>query len=126
MKTIEYLFYNVYRISKKIDMDDIPEWTSVFLVTILEFLNLLVLLELINICIARIPIEAIVGNKLSYPLIIAVLFVPNYFLFVKDSKFLQIESTFIGESTHRKHVGNIILCCYKLISIIAFILIWVK
>lgn len=126
MVLMKYLFYKFYKVIKIIDTDNIPEWTTTFLLTILEILNLAVLVELINSYVFKLPIVQLIENKLTLPFVCIILFVPNYYLFIKNKKYLLIEERFTKESPKRKILGNIMLTIYLLLSILLFLLVWVK
>lgn len=126
MAVMKYLFYKLYKVIKIIDTDSIPEWTTTFLFTILEVFNLAVLLELFNRYVLVLPIEQLIQNKLSLPIVCIILFVPNYYNFIKDKKYILIEKLFMKESQKKKILGNIMLTVYLLLSILLFLFVWVK
>ena len=122
----KYLFYKLYRFIKLVDADSIPEWTTSFLVVALEVFNLAVLLELINMYLFPIQIERFADSKIILFIIYLILFAPNYYYFIKDKKYVTIEKLFINESKKSRILGNVALFVYISISLLLFLIVWVK
>lgn len=126
MKPLKYLFYKLYRVSKIMDTDNIPEWKAFFLLVFLEGINLFVLLKLFDSYVLSIQLKSLVHYKLNIIIFFALVTVTNYFLFLKGKKYLSIEKLFMNESRTKRIIGNIGVILYIIISIILLALIWIK
>lgn len=123
LKYIYYsIYYNFYKILKKIDSDETPQTGALFLLVILETLNLLVLLTLFSDNIFSLNLEWISNNSrlTSLPGFVF-LTGANYFIFLRGKRYLKIEWVFSEETNEKKKLGNFIAVGYLSLSIISFI-----
>jgi hypothetical protein len=126
MKLLKYLYYKFYKVSKIIDSDNIPEWTSYFSFAGLQMANLWVLAKLVDRYVYSFSIMDIVKNKWSYSVIFFIVFGLNYLIFMKDKKYLEIEKMFANETNTKRTIGNIGLFVYVVISIALIFAIWIN
>lgn len=126
MKYLRYyyfsVFYNFYRILKKIDSDEMPQTGALFLLVVLETLNLLVLLVLFSDHILTLNLEWISNNSrlTSLPGFIF-LAGTNYFIFLRGKRYQKIERLYSAKIRSGKVHGKYITITYIVISLVTFI-----
>lgn len=116
---MRYLYYTIYRLMLKIKTNDTPDWNAMFMLTILEGMNILTL----ELLIQRSGIsQTTINDQVILFAIIPclVLFAVNYFLYVKNVK--EIALIYSAESQQRKTVGVLLLVVYAIVS---FLLLFV-
>ena len=116
LRHYNYLFYKMYRFISNTNKS-IPFWSTMIFISVLEFLNL----ASITLIMGLHENELILDNagEIFISLII-ILMILNYFVFLKDEKYIRILKDF-QEDKRLFNKGGIIVFGYILASIFVFI-----
>lgn len=122
LRTYQYMILKIFRFYKFFS-DKKPEWNALVVITILELFNIYTIyLYLSNngivptIYLNRIK-SFVIGSLLSLPIISI-----NYFVFIKDNKFSEIDKQFSCLSKTRQKLITILINFYIVLSIVIIFL----
>ncbi len=115
----KYIFYKLYKIAKKTEKNWTPEMRmpaslAITTISILQFLNLMTL----KIFLVH-GLKTLKQTFLSKEIVIIIglfLYIINYFLFMRNKKYLLLEEKFDKESRKLKLIKTILFWIYVLLS----------
>jgi len=112
MNIYHYLFYKIYVFTKRLGRYEIP-FSTLLGFSFLELLNSMVILLLLSrtLKFRLSPVGVYVTA------IFILIFITNYYLFIFKKKYIKIEKYFKNNDSH-KHLGNIFVLLYVIISLI--------
>jgi hypothetical protein len=116
---MKYLYYTTYRHFVKEKTNDRPSWNAMYVITILEYTNILTINLFFNNIFKHYQIEYQLILLAFFPLI--VLGVINYFLLIKNT--IVLVEKYKNESNEQKRIGTISLIAYVLFS---FLILFLK
>jgi len=113
---MKYLYYTLYRNLLKVKTNNTPAWSAMFLITLLEFINLTTLSLLLpkSVKVIYEPRSQVV---LEATIITIILIFINYLLMIIETD--RLIEKYKNETDIQKKRGNIILAIYSVISIFA-------
>ena len=114
MRLYEYLFYKIYCGLRNLGNWELAD-STVFVLSIFIGLNINV------ICFLVFPISEnfLEENKVSFFIFYASIIVLNYFFFLRNKKYLEIEKRFKRESRKQKLIGDIVVSVYAVATIVS-------
>lgn len=111
----KYLFYKLYTYAKKNEQNHgqsaMPEWIALFSISILLFINLDVIFSLFEYFF-KIEIKL---STLAMILIALVVYLINYFIFIKGKIYIEIVNSFAQES-RKQAISRTFLVWFYMIS----------
>lgn len=120
MKLYQYLYYRLYSWNIKTwGNEDMPQWNALYGVSFMMFLNLgLIALLLQSFGIDIFSRESI-PKKGIIIIALLILFI-NYFLFIKNKKYLSLKKKFEKENLKKRKVNTFLLWLYIILSFLFF------
>lgn len=114
MRLYEYLFYKIYCGLRNLGNWELAD-STVFVLSIFIGLNINV------ICFLVFPISEnfLEENKVSFFIFYASIIVFNYFFFLRNKKYLEIEKRFKKESRKQKLIGDIVVSVYAVATVVS-------
>lgn len=113
------MFYKLYKLEKIIGYDETPEHTTVVIMSLFEFLNLLALYVLTSfrtyITSSKNPL---IEEKIFGVIIYLLLGLMNYLLCVRKGKYLKIEKRFRIENRKQRIIGTALVSLYILLTVL--------
>ncbi len=117
MKLLEYLYGRFYQLMVSVGNGDIPGFASIMLMTIMIGLNLTTVVLLLFVFGLRFEL-------VSKPVWVIGFLSPSvllYFLLAYDGKSDRIVSRYEGEPRRARIKGRVIIICYIVLSLAAFV-----
>jgi hypothetical protein len=114
---MKYLYYTLYRHALKIKANDMPAFSAMLLITNFEYYNIATILQLLPATL-QFNFKTKDEGLLSYIIAGLILLTINYFLLYKNLANLSYK--YQNESENEKLRGTILLCCYCVVSVVAF------
>lgn len=109
--TYYYLYYWIYKMTYRTNRD-IIEWSSMIALSVLLYLNITSLIILL------IPKEVVITFKYEIFYVIGLLLlIMNYFIFIKDRKYLRIVERFKTENKKYFYLKSISILAYIFLSV---------
>jgi hypothetical protein len=115
-KLYKYLFFKLYRLAVKMNMDTTPEYTAFVSVVALVFMNILSIDGILKLAGMRPGFL----DGLSTPTVVVLIIslgVPQYFLLVHNRKYEKIAKEFDNESLTRARTGAALVLFYVILSL---------
>lgn len=111
VNTYYYLFYWIYKMTYRTNKD-IIEWSSMIAISVLLYLNIT------SSIIFLIPKEVIIFYKYEvfYGIGLLILII-NFFIFIKDRKYLRIVERFKTENKNHFYIKSIFILAYIFLSV---------
>ena len=121
-----YIFYKLYKIAKKTEKQwpqgtRMPVAVAFFSTSILQGFNLLTLLAILSLGLELFKIPSLAPEHAIITMIL--LYAVNYFLFVRNKKFLQIEERFDKDSKNIKTIKAILFWLYVVLTFVLFFVV---
>ena len=116
----KYLFYKILTGVKKIPFAEynVNEWNAVFILTALSFQNFFAIDILWQVFTGKFLYPII--DKTEGVVLLAIFFIPHYFLFLYKHRYKNIINKFNNESTEKKKKGNGYTIIYIIGSVALF------
>lgn len=116
---MKYLFYTLYRILRETEINDIPAYSALLLITLFQFFNIVTLMVLLP---SQLGAGSTTKNALIYVAVIscAGLLAFNYFILMRNLP--SLVKKYKHESPGHKIFGIILVAAYGLISFVAILL----
>lgn len=116
------VFFKFYQWFKRLNLDNIPEYTAISGVTILVSFNILTALIFVNYLLhhsTKLPV-----TKLAFVAFGLLIWGVFYLWFIRDGKHVEIFKAY-SKSIWNRSIGSFVVVVYILLSIFLFIsLIW--
>jgi hypothetical protein len=111
LNTYYYLFYWIYKMTYRTNKD-IIEWSSMIALSVLLYLNIT------SLIIFLIPKEVVILYKYEvfYGIGLLILII-NFFIFIKDRKYLRIVERFKTENKNNFYIKSIFILAYIFLSV---------
>lgn len=111
LNTYYYLFYWIYKMTYRTNKD-IIEWSSMIALSVLLYLNIT------SLIIFLIPKEVVILYKYEvfYGIGLLILII-NFFIFIKDRKYLRIVERFKTENKNHFYIKSIFILAYIFLSV---------
>lgn len=105
---VDYFFYKIEKFGRFLELDISP-LTALTSFTLIEFFDINIILNILNIKIPIIKTQIIIG-------VLGLLFL-NYLLFLMNKRYLKIRDKFDKENKLRKNIGSIFVIIFIVITI---------
>ena len=118
-KIYNYLFYREYSwLLKNWGKEDAPEWSALFVVSFIMFLNIEFLLIIISLFIDVSISPLLNGSKKGVLSIGFFLLILNYSLFVRNEKYKLLVKEFKNEPPHKRRRNTFLLFLFVVFSFV--------
>ena len=124
IKFYQYIYYRIYKWNlRNSGINDLPQYNAMFGLSFLIFFNIYIVPELI---------QSLTGfwisfEKDEYKIVVAIfaviIFIINYFAFVKNRKYLKLVEKFKDETPAESRRGTIMIIVYIFLSFLTPIII---
>jgi hypothetical protein len=119
MRIYKYLFYKFYYLYSKggTDLTKNAETTAWGIVSMLPLLNIYTIYQIGRVYFGY-------ENGLNKPMgiiIVLISYLINYFIFLRNDRYLEVSEEYSSESTSEKNQGTILVLLYTAISLIALL-----
>ena len=105
MKIYEYFYYILYKLVQKTSHNDIAEYTTSFLLSIMIGSNIIMILKLMSVFSAGVDVRTskIIGAIIGVPIIIL-----NLIYFIRKERYKKIVERYAGKSERDLLPGKVI------------------
>ena len=113
---MKYIYYTLYRLILKVKTNDIPAWSAMLLITMLEFSNITTISLLLPQSFQN---QYKTKNEVIFAAIgiAIVLYVINYLVLITNTA--NLEQKYKNETNNQKLKGVVLLLAYSLISVLS-------
>lgn len=107
----EYIYYKIYSFLSLFGKNDIIEWSSMIMFSVIIGTNVFTILDIIKI---NNPNSSIVFTRFLGQFIAVVLMIVNYFVFIKKKQYKRIMKEYPQKDSD---LGTVLVILYVLISV---------
>ena len=118
MKFYKYIYYRIYSWHlKKFGKNDAPQWSALFVVSLMVFCNIMFIMLLLNSFTIKTLYYGSNSARLEIILTVLVLYLANYFIFIVKKKYKKIVQEFKNEKPSERFRNTIKFWAYIILSI---------
>ena len=115
MKILQYLYYKIYVIFSKNELEVVGAYISVLIISLLFFFNIL---SIGGVLKKTDIIPKFINTKNEAIILIVSISIVNYLLFMHKKKYLKIKTRFENESELSNIIGWLLVFLYGFLTII--------
>ncbi len=121
MKILQYIYYKIFQVHSRGEDNFVAAFMSVMTISVAFFLNFMIIEGfLIRINIIS---KFIIQTKFESILFGVIIILINYFIFMRNKKYIKIIKMFENEGKKNKLIGNIIVLLYFVSTVLLSLLI---
>ena len=118
MKFYKYIYYRIYAwLSIRFGENDAPQWSALFIVSLLLFFNIMFIMLLLNSFTIKTLYFGSNSARIEAILTALVLYLVNYFIFIFKKKYKKIVQEFKNEKPGERFRNTIKFWAYIILSI---------
>ena len=121
-----YIYYKLYKMAKRTEKQwpqsmRMPATIAMFSISILQLVNFAMIFVLLVYGIKVLPPSTLVPEQAIFTMVL--IYIVNYFLFVRNKKFLQIEERFDKDSKATKRIKSLLVWLYIILTFVLFFVV---
>jgi hypothetical protein len=121
----KYAFYRLYSWANFARTIGAPEIAALCILTVVQWWNLLLLIELVQLCLGRIILQRV--PYVATIILLLTIGVMQYHLLVKGDRLNMILKEFRSETLPARRFANVILTFYIVTSYLLFLMVgWIR
>ena len=118
MKFYKYIYYRIYAwLSIRFGENDAPQWSALFIVSLLLFFNIMLIMLLLNSFTIKTLYFGSNSARIEAIITALVLYLVNYFIFIFKKKYKKIVQKFKNEKPNERLRNSIKFWAYIILTI---------